>query len=347
VKGWPARSALRIGFLPLTDCAPLAIALEKGCFARHGLHVELRKAQSWSQIRDKLRLGELDASHMLITMPLQSALAGEPATPYAFTLSRNGNSIILGNALWNDGVRDAQGLASWLGARPGKGLRLAIVYPRGTQEYFLRSWLSRGGLSAGERIAFPIIAPQEMVGRLRKGEIDGFCVGEPWSRKAAASKLGRIAAESGAFIPGLGEKVLGVRAAWHRDHAAEHALVIRALFQAAAWSADSANRKASVEILASKNYVNTQKSVVEAALEAQSETEAEPGRTAGVRFPGGGAHFPARAHAAWYLEQMRLWGHVNPQSAARLRLEDLCLEDFFRSAVAGPISHCQLMSGNS
>jgi ABC-type nitrate/sulfonate/bicarbonate transport system substrate-binding protein len=325
---------VRIGFVPLVDCALLAIAQERGFFARQHVDVELRKAQSWAQVRDKLATRELDAAHLLLTIPLQAALAapGEIPLPYAFTLSRNGNGIILANALWNDGVRDGAGLAAWLAARPGRVLRLGVVFPRGTQEYFLRSWLLRGGLMIGERIQLSIIPPQEMVGRLRKGEIDGFCAGEPWSRRAAASKLGRLVAESAGLLPGLGEKVLGARADWHRGHTLDHARLLRALAEAGAWMADPANLEAAIDIVASKRYVNTPRTVVEGALR-DAQASASGGRGA-FRPYGEGPYAPAKAHARWYLDQMIRWGHTGAEQAGALDLSALCLEAFHASALS-------------
>ena len=326
---------VRIGFVPLVDCALLAIAQERGFFARQRVDVELRKAQSWTQVRDKLASRELDAAHLLLTIPLQAALAAPgdaPALPYAFTLSRNGNGIILANALWNDGVREGAQLATWLAERPGRILRLGVVFPRGTQEYFLRSWLARGGLTAGERIRLIIIPPQEMVGRLRKGEIDGFCAGEPWSRRAAASKLGRLVAESAGLLPGLGEKVLGVRADWHRAHSLEHSRILRALAQAGAWLAEPDNLEPAIDIVASKHYVNTPRTVVEGALrEARARAAAGP---MGFRAPGEGAFAPARSHARWYLDQMVHWEHADRSRAAGVDLSAICLEGFHASALA-------------
>jgi ABC-type nitrate/sulfonate/bicarbonate transport system substrate-binding protein len=325
--------------VPLVDCALLAVAQEKGLFARQSLDVELRKAQSWVQVQDKLLGGEWDAAHCLITMPLQFAMAapaGDAPVGYAFTLSRNGNGLILSNSLWNGGVREPAGLAAWLGANPGRILRLGVVFQRGTQEYFLRSWLARGGLSLGDRIQLTVIPPQEMVGRLRKNEIDGFCAGEPWSRRASASKLGRLVADSGSLLPGLGEKVLGVRTAWHRSHSLAHSRLIRALSQASAWLADPANRPEAVEIIASKHYVNTPKTVVEGALKDAAERGLPTGSAVGARFFGGGADAPMQSHARWYLEQMARWGHMNATDSPEADLSSICMEGFYQS-VTGPI----------
>ncbi len=320
------KTKIKIGFVPLVDCASLVIAWEKGYFAEKGLDVELRKFQSWGQIREKLIAGEIDAAHLLITMPLQCALeAGSQAPPicYAFALSRHGNGIVVSNALWKEGAESASVLGAWMLANAKASLRFGVVHPRSTHEYFLRSWLATGGMEVGGRIALKIIPPQEMVGRLRKREVDGFCVGDPWSRRAAASKLGRVVAVSGAAWNGMPEKVLGVSTAWHASHAREHGRLIQALSSASAWLDEPVNRMEAMEILASKKYVNTAKTNL---------------ADSAVRFFQGGVNLASEWHAAWYLEQMRKCGHVDEYAAKRLDLRSICLESFHREILPG-INH--------
>ncbi len=347
---------LHLGFIPLLDCSLLVIAQEKNFFASQGLRVELHKAQSWGAIHDNLIEGKFDAAHLLLTMPLQSNLQNstyglesskertKANLSYAFTLSHNGNGIILANEFWNEGVRDAMGLARYMAANPQKKIRFGVVYPRGTQEYFLRSWLMRGGLSLDGRIELTIIAPQEMVGRLRKGEIDGFCVGAPWSQRAAASKLGRIVSQSHEMHPGLGEKVLGVRSDWHESHKNEHAGLLRALSFAAKWLTQDENLIEAVEILASKPYINTPKIVVQMVLQEQrSRKKIVFDQTENFlldtdlklkRLILGGPHFPARTHAQWYLEQMHRFGHAGALASTRIDLTKICLEEFYRQTIS-------------
>src|SRR5690606_5712656 len=106
--------------------------------------------------------------------------------------------------------------------RPRRALNFAVVHPRSTHEYVLRLWLAGAGLEIGRDIALRYVPPHEMVHALREGAIDGFCAGEPWNQRAVSSKLGYIAATSCDVLPPMNEKVLAVRAAWHRDHADVH-----------------------------------------------------------------------------------------------------------------------------
>ncbi len=206
-------SKLRIGFIPLADCIPLVVAKEKDLFARHGLEVELLKAQSWDQILARLISEDLDAAHMLVTLPLQWALSAagrKDPIVYAMALSQHGNAITLSNALWRAGVRDAPTLKAHLAARGARRpLQLAVVHPRSTHEYLLRLWLQGGGMEVGGDIALRHVPPPEMVHQLRDNEIDGFCVGEPWNQRAVSSKLGFIAATSCDLLPPMNEKSPG------------------------------------------------------------------------------------------------------------------------------------------
>jgi ABC-type nitrate/sulfonate/bicarbonate transport system substrate-binding protein len=143
-------------------------------------------------------------------------------------------------------------------------------------------------------------------------------------------------AESGGLLPGLGEKVLGVRSAWHRSHSLEHSRLIRSLSQACVWLADPGNRAEAVEIIASKRYVNTPKTVVEGALQdaaARALSKPAPGGMPD-RFDAGGPNLPAQIHAKWYLDQMRRWGHMDATLSAGIDLSSICLEGFYQSITA-------------
>ena len=181
-----------------------------------------------------------------------------------------------------------------------------------------------------------------MVGRPRKGEIDGFCVGEPWSRRAAASKLGRLVADSSELLPGLGEKVLAVRSDWHRSHSLEHTKIIRALSQASAWLANPSNFDQAVEIISSERYVNRSNTVVAGALfDAAARLLAE-GKGAIARVHGSETNGPSQIHANWYLDQMLCWGNVYVTLARSLDISKICMEGFYQSVTSARIPQLPL-----
>ena len=332
-------TTLRICFIPLTDCAPLVVAKEKGFFGRHGLEVELLKAQTWDQIISRLTSGDLDAAHMLVTIPLQWALGlsgHKDPMVYAVALSQHGNAITLSNELWREGVRDALTLKTYLASRKSeKPLQFAVVYPRSTHEYVLRLWLQRGGLELGKDVALRYVAPPEMVHQLREGGIDGFCVGEPWNQRAVNSKLGYIVATSCDLLPPMNEKVLAMRAAWHRDHVNVHAALIQSILEAADWLGDPVNRENAVDLVAGKRYVNTSREPIRAALfgEIQAGGKRILKPNGFLRFCGEGANYPDPNHARFYLEQMWRSGHIDPVEAQSVDLESICLDGFYRECL--------------
>jgi ABC-type nitrate/sulfonate/bicarbonate transport system substrate-binding protein len=322
------------------DCAPLVVAQEMGLFAKHGLNVELRKAQSWDQAVVRLAAGDLEAAHMLITIPLQWALGpGGAANPlvYAAALSGHGNAITVSNALWRDGVRDAANLKDLLSRHVGRSLppQFAVVHPRSTHEYVLRLWLEAAGLEIGRDVALRYVPPHEMVHALREGTIDGFCAGEPWNQRAAHSKLGYIVTTSCDVLPPLNEKVLAVRASWHRENTAAHASLIRAVREAAGWLADPGHLAGAADMVAGKHYVNTPREPVLAAL--SGKLQAGGGRVLQpegfLRMSGPDVNRPDPATARFYLEQMVRFGHVSADKAAATKVEEICLEGFYDGVV--------------
>jgi ABC-type nitrate/sulfonate/bicarbonate transport system substrate-binding protein len=334
---------IRIGFIPLVDGAPIVVAKEKGFFEKHGLNVDLRKAQSWDQAVARLASGELEAAHMLITAPLQWALApGGAANPlaYAVSLSCHGNAITLSNALWREGARDPAGIRDYLARRqkqapPGRPLQFAVVYPRSTHEYALRLWLARADLEAGRDVVLRYVPPHEMVHALREGGIDGFCAGEPWNQRAVSSKLGYIAATSCDVLPPMNEKVLAVRAAWHRDNTGVHAALIRAVLEAGDWLGDPKNLDETVDLVSGKRYVNTPPAPVRAALSGviQAGGHRVLSPAGFLRFTGSGSNYPDPNHARFYLECMWRAGHVTGEQVQDLDLAAICLEQFYRDSV--------------
>lgn len=328
---------LRIGFVPLVDSAPLVIALEKGFFEKQGLAVELSKAQSWDQVHARLVAAEVDAAHMLLTVPLQWALTPRGrANPlaYAVSLNHHGNAITISNALWRGGVRDAATLQEYARAA-GRPLNLAVVHPRSTHEYLLRLWLEAADLKVGEDIVIKYVAPPVMVHQLREGGIDGFCVGEPWNQRAVSSKLGYIAATGSDLLPPMNEKVLAVRAEWHRDNAGPHAALVRAVAEAGDWLADPTNLDEAVERVSGKRYVNTPPEPVRAAMSGVLQGGGHRTLTPRgfLRFGGQGANFPDPNHARFYLERMWRAGHVTSEQAEELDLRAICLDRFYEEAL--------------
>lgn len=321
---------MRIGFLPLMDCAPLVIAQEAGFFAREGVQVSLGKLQTWGQLLERLERGELDGAHLLSTIPILASCGAQGLATNlqtAWVLSSSANCLTFSNRLCRDQVVDGRSLASWLEAHPVANLRLGVVMERSTQELMLREWLQAGGLELGSRISIVVCAPQEMAGKLREGLIDGFCSGEPWSQRATTSKLGGIVALGNQVLGEHPEKVLAVRQGWHEANPSEHRAVLRALALASRWLEDPGHLEDATRILADKVYVNTQAQIVRSSLERKLHAGwgrllEDPGF---LRFSGINRPDPARFRPL--LERLVWWGHL-PSGALDSDLNRICLDSF-------------------
>ena len=246
---------LAIGFIPLTDCAPLVVALEKGFFQRHGLEqVELRREANWKTLETHVRQGVLDAAQMVAGLPyaMTLGLRGQEPLPMAtaLTLSRNGNAITLHRRFHEAGVTDAAGLKRWITAHPEIRPVFAMVHPASMHNLILRAWLASGGIDPDRDVELIVIPPPQMVATLRAGTIDGYCVGEPWNTRAVREGIGTVIATDPELWNGHCEKVLGVRQDWANAHPRTHEALLSALLEACRWCDQPQNREELTELLA-------------------------------------------------------------------------------------------------
>lgn len=260
---------LKLLYLRLTDSAPLIVAREMGFFARFGLEVQLQRETSWATLRDKLIGGAADAAAMLAPMPLtlkQALPHCEEKLLTGLILSCNGNAITLSRELHgklgltaaDSGSAAGSALAAYLRRRaPGATpLKLATVYPFSSHTLQLRHWLRSAGIDPDRDLQILVLPPEQMVARLEGGDIDGYCVGEPWNTIAAQSGLGTIVTACNALLPAMPEKVLAATASWHDSYPRTHLALRAALLQACSWLADRAQRHDAATILAREEYLD-------------------------------------------------------------------------------------------
>ncbi len=329
---------LALGFIPLTDCAPLVAAVEKGFFAREGLAVRLAREPSWANIRDKVAVGALDGAHMLGAMPVAAtlgidAIAKPMVVPINFNLS--GDAITLSNA-----VADRLGAAAGDALDPARlkrlieddraagrpKLLLASVYAFSSHNYLLRYWLAAGGIDPERDVRFVTVPPPQMVTQLAAGRIDGYCVGEPWNARALALGIGVTAARSKDIWNRHPEKVLGVTQAWAEAHPNTCRALVRALIAAAAWLDE--NRAEAAHLLARPDYVGADEATIAMALVGSA------GIPANHVFFAGAASYPWRSHALWYATQMVRWGQARDLAAAARAAEGAYAPELYRAAAA-------------
>jgi ABC-type nitrate/sulfonate/bicarbonate transport system substrate-binding protein len=261
---------LRLGFISLTDAAPFVVARELGFFARHELNVELRREIGWATIREKIIYNELDAAHATAPMLWSTQLGlGCPACEVltALVVSLNGNAITLSRALWDAGVRDTATLREHARTRRSRlPLTFGVVFPFSSHHLMLNDWLRSAGLEPERDVRIVVVPPAQMFRNLNAHTIDGFCAGEPWNTLAVREGAGWCPAWSAALQPRHVEKVVMVTKRFAETRSTEHAALVRALVEAAAWCDLPENRERLAELLSAANYLNLPARVIAPAL---------------------------------------------------------------------------------
>lgn len=340
---------LRLGFVPLTDCAPLVIAKERGFFRRHGLDVTLVREPSWGTVRDNLAAGLLDGAQMLAPMPLAATLGiGAEAVPMvtALCLDLNGNGITVANALYERmRALDPKSIESRpvsaralkrvveLGRTRGDApLRFGVTFPFSSHNYELRYWVASAGIDPDRDLDIVVAPPCAMVRMLGEGRLDGYCVGEPWNEQAVMLGLGHTVVRTYDLWNNSPEKVLAVTHEWSELHPATHRALVRALVDAACWLDRPENRLEAVHVIAGESYVDAPVEIVGRALlpEPVEPLRFRPDSTVFFRFA---ATFPWRSHAAWFVSQMLRWGQIEAPFSMEALVNAVYRPDIYREAV--------------
>ncbi len=240
----PETSTIRFGIIALTDCAPIVMAHELGLFKKFGITSIVSKEASWAVIRDKLSLGENQATHMLIGMPLASTmgLAGSPVKPLTipWLLNRNGQAITLNNKLRQAGVRDPKALKPLVdkARTAGRPMTFAMTFPPGTHAMWMRYWLASGGIHPDKDVNLITIPPPQMVANMKVDKMDGFCVGEPWNNRAIADGIGFTAVTTQQLWRDHPEKVC----AFTEEFASRNPKTVKAVLKGCIWPASISTR---------------------------------------------------------------------------------------------------------
>ncbi len=253
---------LEIGFVPLTDCAPLVVAKEMGLFEKHGLEeVTLSREPSWKSLAEGIATRRLDAAQMVAGMPIAMTLGmgGKAPLPIvtALVMARNGNAITLSKDLYNAGVRTPADLKALIAKTPDKVPTLGIVHPASMHNLMLRYWLASGDIDPDTDVSLTVIPPPQMVANLKAGSIDGYCAGEPWNSRAVYEDLGFVVATDLDIWSGHLEKVLGVREEWANLYPQTHLALVKALLEACEYCDDRRNREEILKWLCKPEYVGS------------------------------------------------------------------------------------------
>jgi nitrate/nitrite transport system ATP-binding protein len=331
---------LDIGFLPLTDAAPLIVAQEKGFFAQYGLEqITLSRQTSWKEIAKGVGTGRLDAAQMVAGMPLALTLGagGKKSIPVvnALNLSRNANAITLSKRLYSQGVRNLADLKTVINASPDQILTLGIVHPTSMQNLMLRYWLAAGGIDPDKDVSLAVISPTEMVSELKAGNIDGYCAGEPWNYLAVHEDIGFVAATALEIWSGQPKKVLGVREEWAQQYPETYLALVKALLEACKYCDDFRNREEIVELICRPEYLNTNPAYVRPGFTDPYDRGdgTKPQELARYnQFYLNQTNYPNRTELLWMVTQLARWGLVSfPKNWVEV-IDRVCRTDIFGAA---------------
>lgn len=350
-----AARQLTIGFIPLVDSAPLAVAKAKGFAGAEGLTLTLVRETSWANIRDRVMVGHFEAAHMLGPLPIAASLGiGQiecrMLAPFAFGLG--GNAVTVSTALWEAmrgaGVAEESGAAAMAKAIAAvvaerrrasePPLTFGMVYPFSAHNYELRYWLASAGIDPDRDVRLHVLPPPFLVDALEAGQLDGFCVGEPWNSIAVDKGIGRIVTTKSEIWRQGPEKVLGLRADWAERNRPIVAALLRALDRAAHWCDRPENHAELAEILARPEHVGADAALILRALQGRilrGRESASAPIPDFLIFHRRAANFPWRSHALWFYSQMVRWGQTRHDAGRAGVAAKVYRPDIYRAALAG------------
>jgi len=335
----PETPQIRIGIIALTDCSSIVVAYEKGFFKQHGLDVTVSKEASWAVIRDRLSLGENQATHMLYGMPYASTMGlfGAPKKPMIipFAINHNGQGITLHSKYLNQGVKQPQQLKPMVeeGKQKGNPLIFAMTFPPGTHAMWMRYWLGAGGINPDKDISLITIPPPQMVANLKVDKMDGLCVGEPWNARAIFDKIGYTVITSQKIWKDHPEKVLAFTEEFAEKNPKTVKATLRAMIEASQYIDNLENREEVADIVSRPQYINCPKEVILGRLLGKYDygnggpIEEDPDY---MTFFDRHTNFPWKSHGVWWLSQFRRWGMVKEAPDYQKIVDQVHRPDIYR-----------------
>ncbi|DAB30271.1 MAG TPA: nitrate ABC transporter [Sulfurimonas sp. UBA12504] len=349
------KKELNIGFIALTDCAPIIIAEEKGFFKKHGLTVHVvKEGGGWPGIQQKVISGEYDFAHALAGMPIAATLGinGEANLQAVLSLDFNGNGITFGNniienmkkygmdekkrPLGSESLKkyiDAKHKAEGAAYQP---LSFGMVHPVSTHNYELRYWMASSGIQPDADATIKPFPPPTMPSNLIAGNIEGYCVGEPWNERIVMKEKGSTLVTNYDIWNNNPEKVLQTRADFIDKNPQTTKAVMKAILEAQMWLDTSwENRKEAAKILSQKNYVNAPVDVLEKSMIGTfqylkgEKSEANPMFNVFANYY---AAYPFYSHGMWFITQMYRWGQIDKAVDMKAVIESVYRPDLFEIA---------------
>jgi len=312
-KDTPEKTEVKVGFIPLTDCAPIVVAAEMGFDKKYGIKIIPSKEASWAGVRDKVVNGELDAAHVLygLVYGVQQGIGGpQKDMAVLMTLNHNGQAITLSNQNKEKGVVDGNTLKRLID-NENRDYTFAQTFPTGTHAMWLYYWLAAYGINPMKDVKTIVVPPPQMVANMRVGNMDGYCVGEPWNARAIYDKIGYTVATSQDIWADHPEKVLGTTADFVQKHPNTARALIMAVLEASRYIDATANRAAVAKLISSKSYVNAPEEVIAGRFLGHYDNGIgkkweDPNYM--KFFNDGKVSFPYLSDGMWFLTQHKRWG---------------------------------------
>lgn len=312
----PEKTEVKIGFIPLTDCASVVMAAELGLDKKYGIKIIPTKEASWAGVRDKLVNGELDMSHVLygLIYGVHLGISG-PKKDMAvlMNINNNGQAISLSKALAEKGAVDGPTLAKFM-ANNKREYTFAGTFPTGTHAMWMHYWLAAAGINPVSQAKLITVPPPQMVANMRVGNMDGFCVGEPWNHRAIMDGIGITANTTQDIWKDHPEKVLGTTDEFTKKYPNTTRAVMMAVLEASKWiDAGLQNKLKMAEVVAQKSYINTGVDAINQRILGRyqnglGKTWDDPNHM--KFFNDGAVNFPYLSDGMWFLTQHKRWGLV-------------------------------------
>jgi len=345
----PEVKGAKIGFIALTDAAPLIIAAEKGLFAKHGMpDVEVLKQASWGATRDNLVLGGasngIDGAHILTPMPylMHTGKVTQNNVPVPMALiarlNLDSQGISVAKEYAETGVQlDASKLKAAFEKKKaeGKEIKAAMTFPGGTHDLWIRYWLAAGGIDPDKDVSTIVVPPPQMVANMKVGNMDVFCVGEPWNEQLVNQGIGFTACTTGELWKGHPEKALGMRADWVEKNPNATKALLMAVMEAQQWCDEMANKEEMSTILGKRQWFNVPPKDVLGRLKGNinyGNGRVLENTGLQMKFWQDHASYPFRSHDSWFITENIRWGKFAPDTDVKALVAKVNREDIWRDA---------------
>ncbi len=347
--GGPEVKGVKLGYIALTDAAPLIIAQEKGIFAKHGLpEMSIEKQASWAATRDNIVLGGahngIDGAHILSPMPYLISTGkvtqnNVPTPMYLLArLNYDSQAISVANEYRDTAVGlDSAPLKAVFAKKKaeGKEVKVAMTFPGGTHDLWIRYWLAAGGIDPDKDVSTIVVPPPQMVANMKVGNMDAFCVGEPWNEQLVNQNIGFTACTTGEIWKKHPEKALGMRADWVEKNPTATRALLMAVMEAQQWCDAFANKNEMAEILGKRQWFNVPPADVLGRLKGDinyGRGKVAKGTDLFMKFWEGGVSFPYASHDAWFITEDIRWGKYDPATDINALVAKVNRGDLWRDA---------------